>query len=168
MKQYTTEKQLVTSNFCHSAIFQKSVRHVQQKQAVLYLVKNVSHYLPDNGILLLKMARRMAAPSSARYHKLSKADDGFIDLQFEAPPPKIPYRAIALAVVLFIFGSLLIIIGALLLAEIIDTKYSDRTWPVLILGLLMFIPGAYHVRIAYYAYRGYKGYSYDDIPEYDD
>lgn len=115
------------------------------------------------------MARRMAAStSSATYHKLSKVDDGFIDLQFEAPPPKIPYRAITLAIVLFIGGSLLIIIGALLLAEVIDSKYSDRTWPVLILGLLMFIPGAYHVRIAYYAYKGYKGYSYDDIPEYDD
>ena len=31
----------------------------------------------------------------------------------------------------------------------------------------MFIPGAYHVRIAYYAYKGYDGYSYDDIPEFD-
>jgi hypothetical protein len=31
----------------------------------------------------------------------------------------------------------------------------------------MFIPGAYHVRIAYYAFKGYEGYSYDDIPEFD-
>ena len=46
-------------------------------------------------------------------------------------------------------------------------QYADRTWPVLIIGALMFIPGAYHVRIAYYAYKGYDGYSYDDIPEFD-
>ncbi len=27
--------------------------------------------------------------------------------------------------------------------------------------------GFYYTRIAYYAYRGYAGYSYDDIPEVD-
>jgi hypothetical protein len=31
----------------------------------------------------------------------------------------------------------------------------------------MFIPGAYHVRIAYYAFKGYIGYSFEDIPEFD-
>lgn len=46
-------------------------------------------------------------------------------------------------------------------------QYADRTWPVLIIGALMFIPGVYHVRIAYYAFRGYQGFSYEDIPEFD-
>lgn len=105
---------------------------------------------------------------SAKYHKLTRtSDDGYIDLQFEKPPPKVPYKAILLAVVLFSVGSLLIIIGAMLLSGYIDAKYQDRTWPVLLIGALMFIPGAYHVRIAYYAYQGYQGYSYDDIPEFD-
>ncbi|XP_033756529.1 transmembrane protein 230-like [Pecten maximus] len=104
----------------------------------------------------------------AKYHKLTRtADDGYIDLQFERPPPKVPYKAILLATVLFSVGSLLIIIGAMLLSGYIDAKYQDRTWPVLLIGALMFIPGAYHVRIAYYAYKGYSGYSYDDIPEFD-
>ena len=40
-------------------------------------------------------------------------------------------------------------------------------WPTLILGLLMFIPGGYHVRLALYAYKGYKGFNYEDIPEFD-
>jgi hypothetical protein len=31
----------------------------------------------------------------------------------------------------------------------------------------MFLPGAYHVTIAYFAYRQYPGYSFDDIPEFD-
>ncbi|KAL3865006.1 hypothetical protein ACJMK2_006642 [Sinanodonta woodiana] len=105
--------------------------------------------------------------SSSKYHRLKKDKDGFIDLQFERPPPKIPKKAIALAVVLFTVGSTLIIIGALLLTGYISAEYSDRTWPLLIIGSLMFIPGAYHVRIAYYAFKGYDGYSYDDIPEFD-
>ncbi|XP_041368287.1 transmembrane protein 230-like [Gigantopelta aegis] len=103
----------------------------------------------------------------ARYHKLTKADDGYIDLQFQKPPPKVPYKAILLATVLFVGGSVLIIIGALLLTGYIDAQYSDRTWPVLLIGGVMFIPGFYHVRIAYYAYKGYTGYSYDDIPEFE-
>ena len=46
-------------------------------------------------------------------------------------------------------------------------QYSDRTWPVLILGVLMFIPGSYHVHLAYYAWKGYDGYNFEDIPEFD-
>lgn len=106
-----------------------------------------------------------------------------------SPPPKIPWKAIGLASILFILGALLMVIGILLLTGVIDAKvsyiakipmrlslsltfrfrfqYSDRTWPVLILGLIMFVPGFYHVRIAYYAYKGEQGYSFDDIPEFD-
>lgn len=45
---------------------------------------------------------------------------------------------------------------------------SDRTVPVLIIGIIVFLPGIYHLRIAYYASKGYPGYSYDDIPDFDD
>lgn len=31
----------------------------------------------------------------------------------------------------------------------------------------MFIPGAYHVRVAILAYRKVPGYSFDDIPEFE-
>lgn len=47
-------------------------------------------------------------------------------------------------------------------------QHSDRTVPVLIIGILVFLPGIYHLRIAYYASKGYHGYSYDDIPDFDD
>lgn len=45
---------------------------------------------------------------------------------------------------------------------------TDRAIPVLIIGILVFLPGFYHLRIAYYASKGYRGYSYDDIPDFDD
>ncbi|XP_005093471.1 transmembrane protein 230 isoform X2 [Aplysia californica] len=104
-----------------------------------------------------------------KYQKLSSTvgGDGFVDLQFEKPPPKIPFKAILLAAALFVAGSILIIIGSLLLTGYINAKYSDRTWPLLLLGGLMFVPGVYHVRIAYYAYKGYDGFSYEDIPEFE-
>lgn len=47
-------------------------------------------------------------------------------------------------------------------------QHTDRTVPVLIIGILVFLPGIYHLRIAYYASKGYHGYSYDDIPDFDD
>ncbi|XP_028662335.1 transmembrane protein 230a [Erpetoichthys calabaricus] len=106
--------------------------------------------------------------SKVKYSKLSDNDDGYIDLQFKKSPPKVPYKAIALAAVLFLIGSLLIIIGALLLTGYIHVSSPDRTFPVLIIGILVFLPGFYHLRIAYYASKGYRGYSYEDIPDFDD
>jgi hypothetical protein len=108
--------------------------------------------------------------STAKYKKLPRSTvtgDGFVDIQFDKPPPKTPYKAILLATTLFVVGSTLIIIGSLLLTGYISAQYSDRTWPVLLIGALMFIPGAYHVRIAYYAYKGFDGFSYEDIPEFE-
>ncbi|WAR22282.1 TM230-like protein [Mya arenaria] len=110
--------------------------------------------------------RRMAGESTVKFKKMRRRDDdSFSDIQ--KPPPKFPKKAIALATVLFLVGSALIVVGALLLTGYIDAKYGDRTWPILILGSIMFIPGFYHVRIAYYAYKGYVGYSYEDIPEFE-
>ncbi|KAI0221186.1 transmembrane protein 230 [Lamellibrachia satsuma] len=107
------------------------------------------------------------ARDATKYHRMARADDGFTDIQFKKPPPVVPYKAICLAVTLFLGGSLLIVIGSLLLTGYIDSKYSDRTWPVLILGVLMFIPGSYHVHLAYYAWKGYDGYNFEDIPEFE-
>ncbi|XP_058050115.1 transmembrane protein 230 isoform X2 [Ahaetulla prasina] len=58
--------------------------------------------------------------SKVKYSKLACTDEGYIDLQFKKSPPKVPYKAIALATVLFLIGTLLIIIGALLLAGYIS------------------------------------------------
>ena len=61
----------------------------------------------------------------------------------------------------------MLIIGALLFTGHISAKYSDRMWPLFIIGALLFLPGFYHVRLAYYAWRKYDGYSFDDIPSDD-
>jgi hypothetical protein len=37
-------------------------------------------------------------------------------------------------------------------------------WPLFIIGSLLFLPGVYHVYIAYCAWRQFEGYSFDDIP----
>lgn len=37
--------------------------------------------------------------------------------------------------------------------------------PMLIIGCIAFLPGFYHSRIAYLAWRGYRGYSMNMIPD---
>ncbi|XP_026129239.1 transmembrane protein 230 [Carassius auratus] len=110
-----------------------------------------------------------AAPNDkAKYSRLADSDEGYIDLQFKKTPPKVPYKAIALATFLFLVGSVLIVVGSLLLAGYINVVYPERTIPVLIIGILIFLPGIYHLRIAYHASKGHRGYSYEDIPDFDD
>ena len=87
--------------------------------------------------------------------------------KFKQKDAPIPIKAILIAIVMFVAGSIMIVIGALLYTEHIDTKYSDRMWPLFIIGSLLFITGAYHVQIAYCAWRNYEGYSFEDIPNDD-
>ena len=49
------------------------------------------------------------------------------------------------------------------------TQAEDDRWlPMLITGALMFIPGSYHVWVGANAYLRRPGYSFADIPSYDD
>lgn len=104
----------------------------------------------------------------------TSSDDGFVTSQFTSSliadkQQKIPYKSILLAVALFTIGSVLLIVGSLLVTGIIiPAEYADRTIPVLILGCIAFLPGSYHTYIAWASYRQYEGYSYRQIPSYDD
>ncbi|XP_011056243.1 PREDICTED: transmembrane protein 230 isoform X2 [Acromyrmex echinatior] len=110
-------------------------------------------------IMCRKKVRSDRQFDNVDYTQLTETDNDFFDSQFVSPPIKIPWKAIMLAVLLFIGGTIMLIMGSLI--------YSDRIWPVIILGALMFIPGAYHMRVAILAYQKVPGYSFDDIPEFD-
>eukprot|EP01137_Pigoraptor_chileana_P004628 Opistho-2@46519 len=109
----------------------------------------------------------MAKRGKYQYTRLGDGNDDFTDEQFVRPPPKVPIKAILLATALFLFGSLFIVMGSLIMTGVIETSMHDRAIPFLVLGSLLFIPGFYHVRIAYYTWKQYPGYSYDDIPDFD-
>uniref|UniRef100_A0A8D2I880 Transmembrane protein 230 n=1 Tax=Urocitellus parryii TaxID=9999 RepID=A0A8D2I880_UROPR len=99
--------------------------------------------------------------SKVKYSRHSSTDDGYIDLQFKKSPPKIPYKAIALVAVLFLIGTFLIIIDSLLLSGYISKRWGR---PVLIMVILVFLPGFYHLFIAHYASKGYRDPGFD--PQY--
>lgn len=96
---------------------------------------------------------------------LPRDDDYYHDDQFEDTVPiKAPVKSILIAVVLFTLGSIMLVLGSLMLAGIMGQGAgSFRAAPLMVVGSIIFIPGAYNVRTAYYAWRGYHGFSYSDI-----
>ena len=107
----------------------------------------------------------MSPPKYSRLRSpVASEDEKYTDGQFRYPEPQFPTRSIVIAILLFLLGSAMLTLGILLLTGVIESKFWNRCYPLLFLGTIVFIPGAYHLRIAYCAWRGYRGYSYDDIP----
>ncbi|CAF0993007.1 unnamed protein product [Adineta ricciae] len=103
---------------------------------------------------------------SSSYYRLQE-EKQYSDLQFKEPSVKVPVYAISLAAGLFLVGTVMITLGALMLTGRIETQYSDRTWPLILIGSIVFLPGFYHLRIAYWAWKGDKNFSFSDIPDLD-
>ena len=124
-----------------------------------------------------------------RYAKLPSRDGGHINSQKEAAPAKeslkpkrcpgvvrprvleksrtdIPFKAIACAFSQFLVGAFLIITGCLLLAGYISKVGANRAFPVLTVGILVFLPGFYYLVVASRAYRGCPGCSFRDLPDF--
>ena len=66
-----------------------------------------------------------------------------------------------MSVILTVIGIALLIGGFDLLAA----KGNTNGIALLVLGVLLLIPGSYHVHMAVRAYRGERGYSFEGIPE---
>lgn len=76
---------------------------------------------------------------------------------------KPPVKEISLALALLVVGTFGMIMGFFMMYNKIG---GDRGHGIffMILGALLFLPGFYYTRIAYYAYKGYKGFSFSNIP----
>lgn len=129
--------------------------------------------------------------SKVKYSKLSGTDIGHTDRQKETSPSegsfksnrspvksrllkfkknstRIPYKAIACAAAQFLIGAFLLVVGCLLLAGYISKVGANRAAAILIVGILVFLPGFYHLLIACRAHRRCQGCSYSDLPDCDD
>ncbi|KAJ6815750.1 transmembrane protein 230-like [Iris pallida] len=97
-------------------------------------------------------------------HSFSITDeDMMVDEPSYAIHSRPPVKEIALAVSLLVVGILSIVVGILMAYNHVG---GDATHGIFfaILGSLLFLPGFYYTRIAYYAYKGYKGFSFANIP----
>eukprot|EP01104_Vermistella_antarctica_P019008 TRINITY_DN7256_c0_g1_i1.p1 TRINITY_DN7256_c0_g1~~TRINITY_DN7256_c0_g1_i1.p1 ORF type:complete len:156 (+),score=31.70 TRINITY_DN7256_c0_g1_i1:48-515(+) len=77
-----------------------------------------------------------------------------------------PRKAICLALALLLSGIALLTLGLMLVTGLIDSDYWKRGFILLLVGALVFLPGFFVSRIALYSYLGYRGFSYQDIPEF--
>lgn len=119
-----------------------------------------------NRIKYTKLRQDVDAPKkTTRRSKDDYYDDQFDDTNAPAKPP---IKSIVLAFVLFLLGSGLLIVGSLVVSGVIGNSEGGAATPILIIGAVCFIPGFYNVRIAYYAWKGGRGFSYADIPSYAD
>ncbi|KAI4352532.1 hypothetical protein L6164_006772 [Bauhinia variegata] len=118
----------------------------------------------------------MTTRRNARYTPLATDDNDYydggsnrsFDPRFDYTPnslDKIPWKSIALALFLLFLG-----MGLLFLSFFVFTGHmgGDRSqaYGLLALGILSFLPGFYETRVAYYAWRGAKGYRFSAIPDY--
>jgi hypothetical protein len=72
----------------------------------------------------------------------------------------VPWKAIYLAVGLLVAGVVLTFTGLGLWV----TDPDAHGIALFVLGLVISLPGFYFSRIAYFAYKGREGYSFDEIP----
>ncbi|XP_031095663.1 transmembrane protein 230-like [Ipomoea triloba] len=96
-------------------------------------------------------------------HAFSISDDDIMMETSYTVNNRPPIKEIALAVSLLVFGVLAIVLGSFMAVNQVG---GDRAHGLFfaILGGVLFLPGFYYTRIAYYAYKGYKGFSFSNIP----
>ena len=77
-----------------------------------------------------------------------------------------PLKTAICALLLFTGGTVFLILA------IFDFMHRfrgwEKTWGYLSLGLIMFIPGSFSTYTLTGAYLGWRGFSYDQVPSYDD
>jgi len=109
--------------------------------------------------------RRTFGPSpSDRYEEEDRYNYDDPRFHYE-PKQRIPWKSVALALFLLSFGSLLLLVSYFLFTGHMGGEKSQASG-FLVIGFLMFLPGFYETRIAYYSWRGSKGYTFSRIPDY--
>eukprot|EP00049_Salpingoeca_infusionum_P005586 m.94008 g.94008 ORF g.94008 m.94008 type:complete len:120 (-) comp13014_c0_seq1:614-973(-) len=90
--------------------------------------------------------------------------------QFLPLPVKVPTRSILLAIFLLLGGTVLLLFGCLaFLGHIGSHDEKENKWlSMIIVGSIMTLPGGYHTYLAFQAWREVPGYSFADIPSFDD
>ncbi|KAK9697202.1 hypothetical protein RND81_08G021200 [Saponaria officinalis] len=96
-------------------------------------------------------------------HAFSITDEDIMIESSYAVNNKPPIKEIALAIALLVFGVVGIVLGIYMAVNRVGGDKAHGMF-FAILGGILFLPGFYYTRIAYYAYKGYKGFSFSNIP----
>eukprot|EP00775_Hariotina_reticulata_P002578 gene2578-2880_t len=86
------------------------------------------------------------------------------DVMFDEQRSRKPWKKVFLAVFLCLAGSAMLTAGICLWYK--GTARDGSATALLVLGSVCFLPGFYHTRIAYLAWKGVQGYTLDSIPDF--
>ena len=79
----------------------------------------------------------------------------------------VPVKAISFAIILFIMGFFFLGLGIMILTGYYETDGEDeRGWPLIIIGLITFLPGSWATTIAICSYFKIEGWSYSELPKF--
>ena len=117
--------------------------------------------------------------SSSSRKGVSEADEAEIDYSSllrnrarvsRSSRQQLPPRTTLWVLALLVFGSVFLILGVSEYMTSIFQMGGDTSvgLSMIVLGALMFVPGSYGSFIIYGTYRGWTGYSYNQIPNYDE
>lgn len=110
--------------------------------------------------------RRSVGPSPLDQYREEEDHYNNHDRRFDYElKQRIPWKSVALALFLLSFGSFLLLVSHFLFTGHMGGDTSQASG-FLVIGFLMFLPGFYETRIAYYSWRGSKGYTFSRIPDY--
>lgn len=80
---------------------------------------------------------------------------------FDVTPRERPWKKICMSICLTVIGICLFAGGM----DLLVGESNANGVALVVLGILLLIPGCYHVHVAYRAYRGERGYTFEGIPE---
>lgn len=138
------------------------------------------------------MHRRNNVVHHRDYTTISQDDgkvetDNIEDLRFHTRPQTIPWSTILFILFFFMGGTVVqyyvnivtvsysfcfcfqccLVISLVIFYGYWESKYDDRAWPAFIIGWIMFIPGAYYMKVIFCAYFNICGHKFEDIPHFN-
>ena len=115
----------------------------------------------DIEILAQPLLSSSSSSSSSSERPLHRSQRKYI---INKPPPF--YTTLA-AIIMLSVGTVFLGLGVMYLYNDGWQRWGEHV-SVLLLGSLLFIPGSYSSLILYGSWVGWCGYSYDQVPSYDD
>uniref|UniRef100_A0A6N2K1P9 Uncharacterized protein n=1 Tax=Salix viminalis TaxID=40686 RepID=A0A6N2K1P9_SALVM len=115
----------------------------------------------------------MSSRRNVRYSALPDDDNddksgARYDPRFDYTPgsfDRVPWKSIFLAIFLLFLGCVLLSLSIFIFTGHMGGEKA-QAYGLFALGIITFMPGFYETRIAYYSWRGAKGYQFASIPRY--
>ena len=85
----------------------------------------------------------------------------------EGDPFEARKKSMAAGACLLLIGCICLTLGILIVTGAMETSHSDRGWPLVVVGIMTFLPGSWATFISVMAYFRVSGYRIEELPVYE-